>query len=440
MREDRLPREALTSQALFDLVQERTFRWFWERADAASGMAPDRTTSPPGLVAVGGTGFAIMAIIVGAERAFVTREDARARIETIVRTLERAERYHGVFPHWMDGRSGAVVPFSARDDGADLVETALLMQGLLAARHYFDRETPGEADLRLRIDALWRAVEWTWHTAPDDTVLLWHWSPRHGFALNHAIRGWNECLIAYVLAAASPTHPIDPVLYHEGWARSPVFRNGRRAYGIELPLGPALGGPLFFAHYSFLGLDPRYLRDRYADYDEQNRRHALLNHAYCIGNPTGCTGYGPACWGLTASDGFAGYSAHAPDNDRCVIAPTAALASFPYAPDAAMQAMEHFYFDLGDRIWTRWGFTDAFSEQRGWYSSDHLAIDQGPIVIMMENYRSGLLWRLFMQAPEVHAGLRRLGFEAFPEDVAAHGASGDPDPLRAGPARASFHA
>lgn len=410
MSSDSSAPQPLADQALFDLVQERTFRWFWERGDPGSGMAPDRTTSPPGIVTIGGTGFAVMALVVGAERGLVARAAVRARIGLIVATLERAERHHGVFPHWLDARSGATVPFGPKDDGGDLVETAFLIQGLLAARHYFAGDDTEERELRRRIDAIWQAVEWNWHQAPDDDVLLWHWSPNYGFAMNHPIRGWNECLIVYVLAASSPTHPIDPVLYHRGWTADPAFRNGRKAYGVELPLGPPLGGPLFFAHYSFLGLDPRGLKDRYADYFEQNRRHAQLNHAYCLANPEGCTGYGPACWGLTASDNFAGYAAHAPANDRCVIAPTAALASFPYVPEAAMRALRHFYVDLGDRIWTEWGFTDAFSETRGWYSGDHLAIDQGPIVIMMENHRSGLLWQLFMQAPEVRAGLGRLGF------------------------------
>jgi hypothetical protein len=400
----------LTRTALFDLVQEKTFRWFWERADEASGMAPDRTTSPAGLVTIGGTGFGLMAILVGIERGYITRADGMARIEKIIGALERAERYHGVYPHWMDGRSGTVIPFAEQDDGGDLVETAFLVQGLIAVREYFAGDTAAERDLRGRINALWHAVEWTWHKAPDDTVLLWHWSPRFGFALNHAIRGWNECLIVYVLAAASPTYPIDPSLYHEGWTKSRDFRNGTTAYGVELPLGPPLGGPLFFAHYSFLGLDPRNLSDRYADYYRQNLRHVEINRAHCMANPHTCVGYGGACWGLTASDNFAGYSAHAPNNDRCVIAPTAALASFPYAPEAAGDAMEHFYRALGDRIWTKWGFTDAFSEAHGWYSGDHLAIDQGPIVIMMENYRSQLLWKLFMRAPEVQAGLARLGF------------------------------
>ncbi len=409
---NRVPPQPLDERALFDLVEERTFRWFWERADATSGMAPDRTTAPPGIVTIGGTGFALMALIVGAERSFVAREAAREQVALIVTTLERAERHHGVFPHWLDARSGAVVPFGPMDDGGDLVETAFLIQGLLAVRHYFAGDEAAERDLRRRIDAIWHAVEWDWHKSPDDDVLLWHWSPRHGFAMNHAIRGWNECLIVYVLAASSPTHPIDPALYHRGWTAGPDFRNGKTAYGVELPLGPPLGGPLFFAHYSFLGLDPRGLADRYADYFEQNSRHVRLNRAYCLANPKGCAGYGPACWGLTASDNFKGYAGHAPGKDLCVIAPTAALASYPYDPEAAALAMQHFYFDLGDRIWTEWGFTDAFSEKEGWYSRDHLAIDQGPIVIMMENFRSGLLWRLFMQAPEVRHGLMRLGFSS----------------------------
>lgn len=402
----------LSDAALFDRVQEHTFRWFWERAEPASGMAPDRTTAPDDIVTIGGTGFAVMVLIVGVERGYITRDEALDRLGLIVATLERVDRFHGAYPHWLYVSSGKAFPFSQKDDGGDLVETAFLIQGLLAARQYFTGDTVEERDLRARIDAIWHGVEWSWYKAPDDEVLLWHWSPKWDFAMNHAIRGWNECLITYVLAAASPTHPIDPALYHEGWARSPEFINGEKTFGVDLPLGPALGGPLFFAHYSFLGLDPRGLKDRYADYFAQNRAHVAVNRAYCITNPNGYAGYGENCWGLTASDSVDGYVAHAPTRDRGVITPTAALASFPYAPEAAMAAMRHFHDDLGDRIWTDWGFTDAFSEEYGWYSADHLSIDQGPIVIMMENHRSGLLWRLFMQAPEVRDGLARLGFDA----------------------------
>jgi len=399
----------LPDDRLFDRVQEHTFRWFWERAVPGTGMAPDRTTSPPAAATSGGTGFGIMAIIVAAERGWVGHREARERIALIIAALERATRHHGAWPHWLNAVTGATIPFGAKDDGGDIVETAFVIQGLVAARAYFAADTAVERELRERIDALCHAVEWNWYKAPAEDVMLWHWSPNIGFAMNHPIRGWNECLIVYVLAAGSPTHPISPDLYHRGWASGPDFRNGTTELGVTLPLGPRLGGPLFFTHYSFLGLDPRGLTDRYADYFEQNRRHALLNYTWCVGNAA-CAGYGPAAWGLTASDNDTGYSGHSPTNDRCVIAPTAALASFPYAPEAAMRAMRHFHDDLGDRIWTDWGFTDAFCEARNWYSKDHLAIDQGPIVVMMENYRSGLLWRLAMQAPEIRNGLSRLGF------------------------------
>jgi hypothetical protein len=167
---------------------------------------------------------------------------------------------------------------------------------------------------------------------------------------------------------------------------------------------------LFWSHYSYLGLDPRGLRDRYADYWQHNRNHTLLNRKYCIENPSKFKGYGEDCWGLTASYSVKGYAAHSPARDLGVISPTAALSSFPYTPEYSMQALKHFYYDLGDRIWGEYGFHDAFSEQKNWYPQRYLAIDQGPIIVMIENYRSGLLWKLFMSCPEVRDGLKKLGF------------------------------
>ncbi|MGH6930681.1 MAG: glucoamylase family protein, partial [Dongiaceae bacterium] len=268
------------------------------------------------------------------------------------------------------------------------------------------------AELRNRINGLWLDVEWNWHTRGNSNVLYWHWSPNNDWSMNHEVRGWNECLIAYVLAAASPRYPISADVYHRGWAQGRDFKNGRAFYGTELPLGPDYGGPLFFAHYSFLGLDPRGLKDGFADYWEQNVRHVLINREHCIRNPRGFKGYGADCWGLTASDNYEGYNAHAPDNDLGVIAPTAALSSFPYTPDHSMQALRHFYHRLGDRIWGDYGFKDSFSESNDWYAESYLAIDQGPIIGMIENHRSGLLWRLFMSCREVRDGLRKLGFES----------------------------
>ena len=263
---------------------------------------------------------------------------------------------------------------------------------------------------------LWREAEWNWHTRDGRNILTWHWSPNNGWGLDAEVRGWNECLIAYVIAPPWPRRPIrsKPSVYHNGWARKSfvVFDNRRRYYDIELPIGPDFGGPLFFSQYSFCGLDPRGLKDRYADYWRQNVQHTLINYEHCVRNPHGHKGYGPACWGLTASDDPAGYAAHSPTNDNGVISPTAALSSFPYAPEQAMRALRYFHEEVGEKIWGRFGFTDAFCESRDWYARTCLAIDQGPIVAMIENYRTGLLWKLFMRDPDVRTGLKRLGFQS----------------------------
>ncbi len=408
------PRD-LDDAALLDLVQRQTFRFFWEFSHPVSGLARERSNTAFGygqeVVTTGGSGFGVMAIVTAAERGWISRQDAVSHLLKAVRFLGKADSYHGVFPHFLNGDTGRTVPFSRKDDGGDIVETSFLMAGLLCARQYFAATETHETELRNRINGLWSEVEWNWHTRGNANVLYWHWSPNNDWSMNHEVRGWNECLITYVLAASSPRHAISADVYHRGWAQGRDFRNGRTFYGTELPLGPDYGGPLFFAHYSFMGLDPRGLRDGYADYWEQNLRHVLINREHCIRNPRGYKGYGADCWGLTASDSYEGYNAHAPNNDLGVIAPTAALSSFPYTPDHSMQALRHFHHRLGDRIWGDYGFKDSFSESRDWYAESHLAIDQGPIIGMIENYRSGLLWRLFMSCPEVRAGLKTLGFE-----------------------------
>lgn len=403
----------LSDEALLDLVQRRTLRHFWEKAHPVSGMARERDAGAYGYsaeatVTTGGTGFGLMALIVSAERGWLPRGAVIARLNRIVGFLAAADRFHGVFPHFMDGETGRTIPFSEKDDGADLVETSFLIAGLLAVREWLRNEDPA---LVAAIDAIWRAVEWDHHLR-DDGALLWHWSPRYGTAMNHAITGWNECLITHVLAAASPTHPVPADTYHRSWAKGADFLNGAEQGGIRLALGPEKGGPLFFTHYSFLGLDPRGLSDAYADYFEQNRAHVLANHAHCVANPFGHAGYGADCWGLTASDNDTGYSAHSPTNDLGIISPTAALASMPYAPDLALAAARRFMTVLDGRVFGPDGFADAFAPGRNWVAESHLAIDQGPIVVMIENHRSGLLWRLFMAAPEIRGGLARLGFNA----------------------------
>lgn len=405
------PRPQLGDSALLTLVQQKTFDYFWKFAHPVSGLAPERTTTPE-VVTIGGSGFGVMAILVGIERKFITREQGLDRLLKIIRFLEKADHYHGIWPHWMNGATGKTIPFSRKDDGGDLVESAFMFQGLLAVQQYFDRNTPKEQELRNKITWLWNDAEWNWYTQGGQDVLYWHWSPNNGWSMNHTIRGWNECLITYVLAASSPKFPISAKAYHQGWVVSNYFKNGKDFFGIKLPLGFDYGGPLFFAHYSFLGLDPRGLKDQYADYWEQNTNHTLINRQYCINNPKQFKGYSADCWGLTASDNHEFYNAHSPTNDLGVITPTAALSSFPYTPAYSMQALKYFYNKAGARLWGEFGFYDAFSETHNWFDHQYLAIDQGPIVVMIENYRSGLLWRLFMSHPDIKKGLKGLGFSS----------------------------
>ena len=405
----------LTDDQLLDLVQKQTFRYFWDFAHPVSGMARERSNRSfdygDEVVTTGGTGFGVMATIVASERKFITRDQAAARTKKIVDFLWKADMFHGAFPHWMNGETGKVIRFSPKDDGADLVETSFLFQGLLTARQYYTADNAVENDIRNKILWMWEGIEWNWFTQQQNT-LYWHWSPNNGWSMNHQLKGWNECFITYVLAAASPKSPIDKRVYTDGWANSNTFFNGKKYFGITLPLGFDFGGPLFFTHYSFMGLDPRGLKDQYADYFEQNKNHTLINHAYCVENPKHYKGYGENSWGLTASDSWQGYAAHSPSEDLGVISPTAALSAFPYTPEYSMKALKHFYFDLGDKIWSEYGFVDGFSEEHNWYAKSHLAIDQGPIICMIENYRSGLLWKLFMSSPDVKIGLNRLGIES----------------------------
>jgi hypothetical protein len=366
------------------------------------------------VITSGGAGFGIMAMLVAAERGFVKRDAVVERLEKAMSFLESADRFHGAWAHWMYN-DGHVKPFSRRDDGGDIVETAYLAQGLLCARQYFRDGTLRERSLATRMDLLWRSIDWSWYRgAAQENVLFWHWSPTFGWEMNFRIRGYNECLIAYILAASSPTHPIPPEVYHEGWASGGEFVGGPTQYGYTLDLkhqgAPEYGGPLFWAHYTFLGLDPRNLKDQYADYWRHNVNHVMIDYEYCVENPGGFKGYGPDCWGLTSSYSPKGYSGHMPGKDLGVISPTAALASFPYAPKEAMAVLRHLYADLGEKVIGTYGPYDAFSIQEDWYPVKYLAIDQGPIVSMIENYRSGMLWRLFMSCEEVQAGLTKLGF------------------------------
>ena len=403
----------ISDNALFDLIQQQTFKYFWDYGHPVSGLARERSNATPETVTSGGSGFGVMAIVTAVNRGFITRAQGLARIQTIVSFLKNtAPKFHGAFSHWMNGTTGAVVPFGQSDDGADLVETSYMIMGLLTARQFFNSADAGETTLRNDINLLWNGVEWDWFRQNGRKVLYWNWSPNAGFAVNVPIQGWNECLITYVLAASSPTHSIPKAVYDSGYARTGAMVNNNNYYGYQLPLGPSLGGPLFFEHYSFLGINPTGLSDAYANYTTQTKNHTLINYSYCVSNPKNWFGYSDSCWGLTASDIQNGYTASSPTNDVSYLAPTAAISSLPYTQTESIKALKFFYYVLGDKIWGQYGFKDAFSLQNLWFADSYLAIDQGPIIVMIENYRSGLLWNLFTSCPEVKTGMLSLGFSA----------------------------
>jgi hypothetical protein len=410
--------------AIYTDVQRTTFQYFWDGAEPVSGLGRERfhvdgnyPDNDKSIVTIGGSGFGVMAILVGIERGFITRQQGVQRLEKIVSFLEKADRFHGAWPHWLNGETGKVKPFGRKDNGGDLVETSFMLQGLLSVRQYLKNGNDNEKTLANRIDKLWKDVDFNWYRNGKN-VLYWHWSPTYAWEMNFPVTGYNECLIMYVLGASSPTHGIPAEVYHEGWAQNGKINHTTTKYGHTLTLShngaQEYGGPLFWSHYSYLGLDPHGLKDRYADYWKENQNHVLIDYEWCVENPKHFKGYGPDSWGLTSSYSVKGYSGHAPgmQRDLGVISPTAALSSMPYTPDKSMRAMKHWYNDLGEKVYGIYGFYDAFSETDNWFPKRYLAIDQGPIVVMMENYRSALLWNLFMSCPEVQQGLKKLGFQS----------------------------
>jgi len=423
---------AMTDDELLDMVQAGCFRYYWEGGHPNAGLAPEITPGDPNLMALGGNGFGVMALLVATERGFVTRDEGAARMQRIVRFLAHADRFHGVWPHFLDGRTGRTLAYFGKyDNGGDLVETAFAIQGLLAARQYFDRDTPVEREIRETATRLWREVEWDWYRkTPDSDVLYWHWSPDYGFHISHPLIGWNETLIIYLLAIASPTHPVPASMWHTGWAGQSDrhihyrqgwsrttdgdhFTNGNSYYGIRLEVGEGNGAELFFTHFSFMGFDPRGRRDRYTNYFLNNRAIALIQHAYAIDNPLKYVGYGADCWGRSAGVNVAGGRA-LPRDDNGTINIMASLASMPYTPAESMAALRHFYRDLGPQTWGAYGFHDGFNQTQHWFDEDYMALNQAPIVVMIENHRTGLVWRKFMANPEIAPALKAIGFEPDP--------------------------
>jgi exo beta-1,2-glucooligosaccharide sophorohydrolase (non-reducing end) len=420
-----------SDEELLTMLQEACFHYYWEGADPSSGMTRENYPGDDRIVATGASGFGITALLVGAHRGFIPREQGVERLSKIVGFLERADRYHGVWSHYMNGSTGRTMAvFGMFDDGGDLVETSFLMEGLLTARQFFNGSNQAETALRGRITKLWEAVEWDWYRQnAESDFLYWHWSPRWSWQIHHNLIGFNEVMITYLLAIASPTHSVPAEMYYSGWANQSqtgqsyrqgwsgsaegkLYSNGTTYFGIKLDVGVGTGGPLFFTHYSFLGLDPHRFRDKYttSSYFENNRNIALISRAYSLANPKHFQGYGANAWGLTASDGPYGYVPHAPDNanDLGTITPTGALASFPYTPEASMEAFKHYYRDLGATMWDIYGPRDAYHPGQNWISPIYMGLNQAPIVTMIENYRSGVIWKSFMANPEIGEMLKKL--------------------------------
>ncbi|OIV41751.1 glucoamylase family protein [Flavobacterium johnsoniae] len=418
---------ALTDEQLIEVVQKQTFKYFWDYAEPNSGLARERyhpdgvyPENDDNIVTTGGSGFGLMALVSGMSQGYITKEQGVERLNKIADFLGKADRFHGAWSHWIDGNTGKVKPFGTKDNGGDLVETSFLVAGMITVREYLKDGSEKEKAVAQKFDALWKGVDWQWYTN-NKNVLYWHWSPSYDWQMNFPLEGYNECLITYVLAASSPTHTIDAKAYHEGWARSGGIVSAKTKYNIPLVLkhngAEEFGGPLFWAHYSYVGLDPNQLSDKYANYWDLNVNQTKINYEYCVENPKKIDGYGPNYWGLTASysrnpDGSIGYNAHMPSNDQGVISPTASISSIVYTPKESLVVMRNLYENHKTETWGNAGFYDALSLGNNWVAKRYLAIDQGPEVVMLENYRTGLLWKLFMNAPEVKQGLTKLGFKS----------------------------
>ncbi|MFH6996831.1 glucoamylase family protein [Flavobacterium sp. FlaQc-57] len=417
----------LSDEQLLATVQKQTFKYFWDYAEPNSGLARERyhpdgnyPENDANIVATGGSGFGLMAIVSGISQGYITKKQGVERLNKIADFLGKADRFHGAWSHWIDGNTGKVKPFGTKDNGGDLVETSFLVAGMITVREYLKDGSENEKAVAQKYDALWKGVDWKWYTN-NKNVLYWHWSPTYDWQMDFPLEGYNECLITYILAASSPTHTIEPKVYHEGWARSGGIVSSKTKYNIPLILkyngAEEYGGPLFWAHYSYVGLDPNQLTDKYANYWDLNVNQTKINYEYCVENLGKVKGYRPNYWGLSASysrnnDGSIGYNAHMPSNDQGVVSPTAAISSIVYTPKESMALIRNLYENYNKETWGEAGFYDALSLPNNWVAKRYLAIDQGPEVVMIENYRTGLLWKLFMNAPEVKQGLGKLGFKS----------------------------
>ena len=418
-----------TDEVLMTKVQKDVLKYFWEFAEPTSMLARERyhedgiyPRNDKNVITTGGSGFGMMTILVGVERKFVPRKEAVKRLTVMADFLAKSDRHHGAWSHWINGETGKTVPFGKKDNGGDLVETAFLVQGIISVREYFKNGNKEEKALAKKMDELWKGVEWNWYTKGGEKTLYWHWSPTYGWEMNFPLKGYDETLVTYILAASSPTHPIDAETYYKGWTRNGTYTTDKTKYDLPMFVkhngAEEYGGPLFWAQYSYLGLDPTGLSDRHvSNYFDLNKNHVLIDYKYCVENPKNWKGYGPNYWGLTAGytrnkDGSVGYTAHTPINDSGVINPTAALSSFPYTPKESMDFLRFLYREKPEFIGSAGPYDATSINYDNWFTAQYLAIDQGTISPMIENYRTGLIWNLFMNAPEIKQGLKKLDFKS----------------------------
>jgi hypothetical protein len=404
-------------------IQRQYFKYVWDAALPNSGLSrvrmveeePDRDKNT---ITVGSSGFGITGLIVGIERGFISRKQGVARLEKIAGFLERTDRFHGMWSHWIDDQTGRTIPFAnatSTDNGGDVVESAFLAQGLLVARQYLLKGNKKEKELASRYDKLWKGMEWNWYTKGGENVVYWHWSPDYGWQKNFPLQGYNETLAVYLLGASSPTFPVSKETYYKGWARNGAILTDTSVFGIR-PIvahnsGKGFVGPIFWTAFSYVGFNPKGLKDELGiNYFDVCTAQAKIQQAYCVANPKGYKGYGANCWGFSAGYSVKGYKAHNTKNDLGVITPSGTLAAMPFAPEAVMPALKHFYYDLGDQLWGPYGFYDAYVASEGRVVKNYLANNECAVVPMIENYRTGLIWKLFMSAPEIREGLKNLGF------------------------------
>ncbi len=444
-----LPATAIRQVAgpALDDIERRTFDFFWETTDATTGLAPDRHPSRP-FSSIAAIGFALTAYPIGAERGWVSRDQAAKRTLATLRFLRDAPMgpeatgrsgYRGFYYHFLDMRSGhrfgAWVELSS-------VDTSLMMMGVLFAQSYFERDDLREREIREIADTLYRRIEWDW-MQPRPPLISMGWNPETGRFIDHDWKGYNEAMLVYVLALGSPTHPVEPAAWTE-WTRSYDRSWGEFQGQTYLSFAPHFGHQYSHAWIDFRGIRDAYMRERGFDYFENSRRATLAQHAYAVANPMAWKGYSSEIWGLTASDGpqntrqpyrgeqreFRAYSARgagrADGFDDGTIAPTAALSSLPFAPDVVVPAAEAMRTRYGDDLYGRYGFFDAFNPSfeydvplvtgkvvpgKGWFASDYLGIDQGPILAMIANHRDGFVWNVMKRNPHIRRGLERAGFQ-----------------------------